>query len=85
MKSYIYLKSVSDDGLKILYNQAREYDSKQSTDEKLNIPSEDYPELRSFVQKSYYLENDEKFCSPVDRTIIVASFMDEIVRRFMEE
>lgn len=85
MKVYIYIKSVPDDGLKILYNQAKKYDSNQPKNEKLNIPSDEYPELRSFVQKSYYLENDEKFCSPVDRDVLVTDITDEIVRRFIEE
>lgn len=84
MKSYIFLKSISDDGLRTLYKQAKEYDIKQSKEEKLFIPSEDFPDLRSLVLKSYYLENNEKFCSPVDRTMLIANIMDEIIRRFME-
>ncbi|MHC1721728.1 MAG: hypothetical protein AB9836_00840 [Aminipila sp.] len=84
MKSYIYLKSISDDGLRTLYKQAKEYDIKQSKEKILFIPSEDFPELRSFVLKSYYLEDDEKFCSLVARTMLKANIIDEIIRRFME-
>ncbi|MPM89729.1 hypothetical protein SDC9_136841 [bioreactor metagenome] len=83
MKSYIYLKSMPDNELRTLYKQAKEYDIKQPKDQNQDIPSENYPELRNFVLKSYYVENNEKFCSPIARTNLLMTIQDEIINRFL--